>query len=327
MIQSFNHPFIQSSSCWGITSGNAGMVAQVRALANMLGITAEMKVAQLHPLLAWLPNVVLAPFAPLWLGKGGDALTPPYPDMVISCGRRAAMVALGLKKRAPRTTKFIHIQDPHLAPTNFDAVVAMEHDALFGSNVISTRYALHQITASTLHDAAQQWQGRFAAYPKPYVSVLLGGSTNKYHLSAKAMQHAITALQQLLQRADVSLLITPSRRTGAQNIAMLQSAFAGNPRVYVYDLLGDNPYLGMLALADWLVVSNDSVNMMSEARATGKPLYILPFTGHQNTKPARFSRMLVEEGSARLLDGRLERWSYASADDRVDLVQQLKVLL
>jgi len=222
---------------WGITPGNAGMQAQVRALAGALGETPVMKNVDIRKSFAWIPNVVAAPFrrfiVPYFIDAKSDAPTLPYPDIIISCGRRGALVAMGLRHAMPMT-KFIHIQDPQVSSRYFDLVIAMEHDKITGPNVIKTRYALHSITPDVLRVAAEKFAPRFAGYAKPLVAVLLGGSTNKYQFGKEAMAQVIMQLQQLLQRMEGTLLITPSRRTGEENVAMLRGAFAENPRVYVY---------------------------------------------------------------------------------------------
>lgn len=209
---------------------------------------------------------------------------------------------------------------------HFDLIVAMEHDAITGDNVIKTPFALHAITKEKLAEAEKQFAKRFSLYPKPYVAVLLGGSTNKYKLNAKAMASITKSLQQLTNTMQGSLLITPSRRTGDANTKQLLAAFprARDSRVYVYDGVGDNPYLGMLAMANTIIVTNDSVNMMSEAAATGKPLYILPLPGHKDTKPARFAEKLVSSGVARLLSDKLESWSYPASGNMEQLAKDVK---
>ena len=261
-------------SCWGLTSGQAGMAAQVRALALALKLTPQMKTVDIRKAFTYLPNEIYLPFrkviVPYLLAPKSDSLLPPYPELVISCGRRAALVAMGLRQYAP-DTKFIHIQDPHLPSNYFDVVIAMQHDKITG---------------------------------------LLGGSTNKYTLTSAGMQQIISSLQELLSRTQGCLLITPSRRTGEKNISTLRDVFAGNPRVYIYDFTAENPYLGLLARADFIVVTNDSVNMMSEAQATGKPIYILPLPEHTNTKPSRFAEKLISDGIAKTISYPLEKWIY-----------------
>jgi uncharacterized protein len=314
-------------TCWGLTSGNAGMIAQVKALALALGLEPHMKQVDLKPLVAWVPNSVLCSLRSHILSHGVDAksdlLAAPYPDVVISCGRRAAAVAMALRVVAPKT-KFIHIQDPKAPAQYFDLVVAMEHDNITGINVIKVPYALHTITPERLQESTSQWAPHFISYAKPHVAVLLGGSTNKYTFSASAMAQLVLSLQKLLQNIEGSLLITPSRRTGDDNITMLRNSFAGNPRVYIYDFVEPNPYMGLLALADTIVVTNDSVNMMSEARATGKPIYILPLSGHDHTKPARLAQKLVHDGVARMFNGKAEQWSYPLVDEMRALAQEVR---
>lgn len=277
----------------GITDGSAGMVAQIVALAEALGLQAEMKVISIPKPLRYLPNLIFDffPFLYSFL-PAFPSLKPEAQTLIISCGRKAALVAASLRKQA-KNTKVIHIQDPQMSPDNFDLVVAMAHDKIIGENVIKTKFALHNITPEKLAVAAQKFAPVFASYPKPQIAVLLGGSTNKYTLTPARMQALIAALQQV----QGSLLITTSRRTGADNIASLKAAFAGNSKVYIYDATDkqENPYMGLLACADEIIVTNDSVNMMTEAYMTEKNVTILPLLGHKNTKPAKFAEMIQKE--------------------------------
>jgi mitochondrial fission protein ELM1 len=279
--------------CWGITDGSAGMVAQVRALTECLELSPEMKIISLPKWLRFFPNMVFD-FSPFLYSLLPCPLVD-YPDIIISCGRKAALFSAKIKRKNSQI-KNVHIQDPQMLPCNFarnfDLIIAMAHDKIIGENVIKTNFALHSISAEKLAIARLKFAPIFADYPTPHIAVLLGGSTNKYTLTAERMQLFIADLQEKLAKTQGSLLITPSRRTGAENIATLNKAFAGNKRVYIYDLSSENPYLGLLACADEIIVSNDSVNMMSEAYATGKKVTILPLSGHKNTKPANFAEML-----------------------------------
>jgi mitochondrial fission protein ELM1 len=309
--------------CWGITDGSAGMEAQVKALGHALGLVPQMKRITVAAPWAWLPNACYASplktlLVPYFLAEGKEELAAPYPDLVISCGRKGAMVAMGLRSRIKEGgTKFIHIQDPQVDSRQFDIVVAMEHDHIHGPNVLKTRFALHTITPPLLDKLKSQYAPRFASYPDPKTVVLIGGSTNKYTLTGGAMMRLITTLQSVASHVPGSLLITPSRRTSNDHIDMLKATFAGNERVYIYEGGGENPYLGLLALAQTLIVTNDSVNMMSEAAATGRPLYLLMLEGHVDTKPARFAEALIRDGIARPLTGRLVSWGYHNIGDEM----------
>ncbi len=334
------------ATCWGFAA-STGMSMQVRALAESLGMDVQIKDVQVKPPFVWLPNSLYAAglsrlVIPHFLTEDSDAMHAPWPDVVISCGRRPAMIAMGLKhvilsgakdldsSASPQNnkkTKFIHIQDPHVSPANFDAVVAMNHDRIEGSNVIKAQYALHTITQEKLWAAQQKFQPIFASYPKPYIAVLLGGSTNKYKLTLSAMQDLISRLRLVQAKAAGTLLITISGRTGDINTRILKDVFGDNRRVHIYDGLGENPYMGMLALAESIFVTNDSVNMMSEAAATGKPLFILPFAGHANTKPARFADGLITSGVARLWTGSWDRWSYNAGDEMQRIAEKIRAII
>lgn len=316
---------------WGVTDGSAGTVAQVKALAAVLGYTPVMKTVQVKKPYVWLPNTAYDGICKKILPRAidpHDSLSAPWPDVIISCGRRGALAALAIKQMAEKI-RLVHIHDPQMSARHFDAIIAMQHDKIVAPNVIKTRFALHNITPGILAEAKEKFTKRFSGHAKPYVAVLLGGSTNKYKLTKTRMADIIAALQRLAGSVPGSLLVTASRRTGYDNLQALLAVFPRmrDSKVYVYDGVGDNPYLGMLALAEYIVVSNDSVNMMSEAVATGKPVYILRLPGHQDTKPARFAEMLITEGFARVLEGRLEMWNYPASDEMKKISEAVRPLL
>lgn len=318
--------------CWGITDGKAGTKSQVQALAIALGLHPEMKKFPLKRPWCWLPNSMytgsLKNFViPYFLDSRRDSMAAPWPEVVISCGRRAAIAAMGLKAHLIKQkvhADFIHVQDPMVEPENFDLIVAMAHDTIEGKNVVKTPFALHSITKASLDEAARRYDHTFSHFPAPRVTVLLGGSTNKYTLTQEGMARILAVLKRMLDNTNYSLLITPSRRTGSTNIEMLTKTFADNKRVYIYDQVVENPYLGMLALADALLVTNDSVNMMSEAYASGKPIYILPLPDHEGTKPAKFADMLIKAQIARPLSPTIESWKYASGNEMEKLVAEIR---
>lgn len=318
--------------CWGIAT-NAGMQAQVRALGEAIGAEVEMKDFRVMRPFVWLPNGVFAAglrrvVVPYLLTRDSERVAGKRPQLVISCGRRSAITAMGLRSRKSfAKTRFIHIQDPYVNPKNFDMVVAMEHDHIAGDNVLHTHFALHSITPEKLEVAAAHFAPFFEAYPKPYVAVLLGGSTNKYKLLPERMREVIANLRAMLVSMSGSLLITVSPRTGKENIDKLKEAFNHEPRVYIYDGTGDNPYMGMLGLASSIVVSNDSVNMMTEAAATGKPLYLLQLPKHDHTKPAMFAEKIKQIGIARLWSASWEHWDYDAGKEMRDLGQTVKQYL
>jgi mitochondrial fission protein ELM1 len=167
----------------------------------------------------------------------------------------------------------VQILDPRIAPNRFDAVVAPQHDGLSAANVITTLGALHDVDADWLQRARARFSA-FAELPTPRIGVLIGGPH-----AAQALDDAwIDALRRRLaewpQAAGGSFLVSTSRRTPVACARRLREVFAAWPgRFWGGAEYGENPYAGILAWADRIVVSADSVNMISEACATGKPVH------------------------------------------------------
>jgi mitochondrial fission protein ELM1 len=114
----------------------------------------------------------------LWflpLAATEPTLSPPWPDLVIGCGRNAAMPALAIRRASGGRTLAAQIQDPGIGRREFDLLVVPEHDRLRGPQVIVTRGAVHRVTRARL--AAER--DRFPALtvlPRPILSVLVGGA-------------------------------------------------------------------------------------------------------------------------------------------------------
>lgn len=313
---------------WGITGGEGGVASQVQGVLSALGLPYLLKSSQRREPFVWLP-MAFYDGAFRQLTPKSDPLEAPWPAAVVTSGRRSAPLGLAIKAASGGVTKAIHLTDPRACRLQFDLIVAMEHDRTPGPNVVRTHFALHRVTKQTLAEAGPQWEAKFARLPRPWIAVLLGGSTNRYTLTDTAMRQLVDRLQETLQSTPGSLLITPSRRTGEANVALLRETFASDPRVFLHDMKGDNPYMGMLALADHIVVTDDSVNMISEACFTGKPVHILAMAGQQETrpKPLQFARRMVEEGIARPLSLPLETWRYPVVDEMQRVTDAIRRLL
>jgi mitochondrial fission protein ELM1 len=275
-------------TAWAITTGEAGMRTQARGLAGAVADRVIEKIAPKGWLQRWFDTSTI------------DAFAPPWPDILITCGRRSARFGITLRKRMPASVVTIHIQDPRARADAFDFIVAMEHDRIpVGGNVIKVATALHDLTPASLVGEADAWRARLAAYGRPLTGVMIGGSTARQAFTLWHGHQLLTGLRRL-RAAGISLAIVPSRRTPGAVNEMLNHAFADDPEVFHWDLAGDNPYRAVLALADRLVVTSDSVSMISEALATSSPVEIFDFgTAHYG----RFLDRMTERGWARRFEG------------------------
>ena len=111
----------------------------------------------------------------------------------------------------------------------------------------------------------------------------------------------------------VGLALTPSRRTSPEARAALRQAILPGGG-WMWDGTGGNPYFGLLALADAIVVTEDSVSMVSEAAATAAPVLLAGLPG-RSRRIRLFNRYLQEDGRVRPFTGRLETWPVTPMDD------------
>ncbi len=242
-------------------------------------------------------------------------LAPPWPDLVISCGGKGAALSAAIKTASGGTAHAVHILKPRIDARHLDAVIVPRHDGVTGPNVIVTRTALTPVTAATISSGAKRWRDVLGALPRPLIAVLVGGSNDRFQLTPEGARKLGEALRDVAKRHGAGLAITTSRRTGSANETALRAAVSG-PGTYFWDGTGDNPFFGLLALADAIVVTEDSVSMTSEACATGKPVYIAGLEG-ESRRIRRFHEMLQQDGITRPFTGtlELEPWSYVPPDD------------
>lgn len=279
------------------------MRSQAIGLGEALGVPFEEKVIETQ-----LPFSLLPPFIlpePKWAIKNADkVLSPPWPDLVITCGRRSMFAALAIRDASQAKTKLVHIQNPMGASTAFDLVVAMRHDGVTGKNVFVIDTALHRVTPVKLVDGARAWRERFASLPRPLVGVILGGRNRAYRFTPEIADHMISQLQDLQHSMHVGIAITTSRRTEPEIVERFKSFADRNHGVMIWSGDGENPYFGILGLADMLIVTEDSVSMVSEAIATGKPVATVPLKGKAD-RHGSFIQTMIKCGAVVRFDGRI----------------------
>jgi len=313
--------FLPISSCWVVTEGLIGLQNQAIGLAQALG-------------LAFVLKEVRKPKG-LWhlLSPGRHDFTPPWPDILISCGRQSGPVSAAIRRASENKTFTVHIQDPFMDPGQFDVVIVPAHDKLRGRNVLVTQGSIHHVSMEKLISAAGHFRPLLASLPRPLISVLVGGKNRHQNFSDASSHDFARKLLAAAKSTGGGLAITFSRRTGAENEAILRQQLSGIPS-YIWEDTGENPYLGLLALADVIIVTSDSVSMISEACSTGKPVYIYELPHGRHTRHSvllpdtrrssqlfgggrhkQFCESLIKNGTARLFSGTVEIWKNTPLDE------------
>src|SRR5216683_635952 len=219
---------------------------------------------------------------------------------------------LSIRRAGGGHTLAAQIQDPQFGRDEFDMLFVPEHDRLRGPRIVLTSGAIHRVTPERLAAERRRFPA-LDALARPVLGVLIGGANRTYRLDLRRLGEIAEMIAAALRRTGGSAVVTPSRRTGEPGLAVLRERLAGLPGA-IWDGAGDNPYYAYLATADALLVTADSVSMVSEAAATGKPVHILGLDGG-DAKFARFHETMRKAGITRPFTGEIERWSYKPPDD------------
>jgi mitochondrial fission protein ELM1 len=283
----------------------AGLQAQAMGLAEAAGLSPPI-----------VELVAKFPFSRMPAAMWPDALratgitAPAEPGLALTVGGVGGAVGAALRRAGHQV---VQIQNPRLALKKFDLVIANQHDEINGSNVIIVRTALHRATQARLKAEREIWLPRFAHLPRPLVAALVGGSNGRFRLEQAEGEALARDLAGVMHRDKAGVMVTPSRRT-PEPVRQALAKHLGPLGAWIWDMQGENPYFGMLACADMIVATVDSISMVSEAVATHAPVLLAELPG-KSRRIDLFLRSLKEAGRARPFAGRLEYWPVLPLDD------------
>lgn len=285
---------------WLVTGYRAGERSQILALAEALGWPFELKELSYRKYEFRTSLLRGSDLRGIRLQQS-SALAPPWPDLVISAGMRNEPVGRWIRAQAGGRTRLVHIGRPWARPENFDLLITTPQYRLAQrDNILHNTTTLHRATPDRLGAQAERWRAHYARLPRPYVGVVLGGNSGPYTLGPRSAAHIARQVNRLAGERGASLLITSSARTSPRALEAFSAALDRPFDLYRWRP-GDagNPYYGILGLSDALVVTADSISMLSEACATAKPVYMAAMGGYgypmQSATPApvdfRFSAL------------------------------------
>jgi uncharacterized protein len=306
-------------STWIVTEGLKGTENQCLGVAEALGVDPIVKRIQLNE-----PWKTLSPYLGFersrTFSEAGDAIDPPWPDLLIASGRKSIAAARYIKKSSGGRCFTVQIQDPRIGREDFDLLVVPEHDPARGRNILVTSATPNRITSARLDEARAEFL-QFAALPAPRVAVLIGGTAGKQVLTSDMMRRLASQLRALDQSGH-GLMVTTSRRTGVGNTAILKAELR-DTRAYIWDEKSANPYFGLLAWADAVIVTSESMSMISEAATAGKPVYIVTLGGGK-ARHLKMQQNLRLRGAIRDFDGRIEKWQYPPLNDAEAVAEEIR---
>lgn len=260
---------------WVLLGHKAGDNHQVLALAESLGVPFETRHLRYRPT-ELASNLLLGPNLQGIRPESRARLHPPWPRLVITAGRRNEPVARWIRTQADHPVRLVHVGRPWADPAEFDLIVTTPQYRLAGrDNVIQVALPLQRAEGPPGDALLGAWADRLAGLPRPWIAVLVGGTSGMYQLDPAKADRLAAAVSALAASLGGALLVSTSPRTPPAAAARLRAGLTVPHSFYDWRADDpDNPYRAFLALADRLVVTGESVSMLAEACATRRPVYI-----------------------------------------------------
>ncbi|NDF11817.1 MAG: nucleoside-diphosphate sugar epimerase [Proteobacteria bacterium] len=285
---------------WVLCDDRPGNSNQALGVAEALELPYAVKRIAYSPS-ANLPNFLsLNALSRLDAAKS-DRLEAPWPDLVISAGRRAAPIARYIKSQSRGNSRIVQIMWPGFPTYGVDMIVVPEHDRVhLNRNIVRVPGAPHRLNEDILEREGKMWEKTLSEVKKPYVALLIGGSTRKRDFTPEHASEVAQMASMLAISMDASLLISTSRRTSDESERVLKRQITAP--FYFHDWRKANnrmnPYIAFLALADAIVVTGDSLSMCTEACSVGKPVLIYSPKDLSAKKHQRLHKLLFDKGYA-----------------------------
>jgi len=293
-----------------LTEGYHGMISQVEGLAKALNADFQHKIVRLN----WLWNYIppkLSPVSSLILKDKQYIAENEKFDLIISCGRKSVIPSIFFKRKDKKIFT-IHIQDPKVSFSNFDLIVAPEHDKLKGENIIASKGAIHYITKSEIEKAKPYLIDKIQN--KKIVSLILGGPNKYYSFSNEELTKIFREVKSNFISHGYKAIIIPSMRTPKRIIDLAINEFLIDG--FVVNSVDKQAYLSSLAIADCIVVTCDSTSMISEAATSVKPIFVAHMQPKRNNyRFKKFYQLFRELGVTKNLGEKVENWTYNSFNE------------
>ncbi len=296
---------------WILADDRPGTFSQSVGLAEEIGL--EYKIIKLdYSFFSILPNCFLSTSSLRISRKTKKTISELnyLPKIIISAGRRCAPIALYLQKKSEGQIKIIQIMNPNLNFKKFDFVILPKHDKIKSDNLpnlITTIGSLTKINDKIIESERQKFSAEFANISKTKIALLLGGSSKKTKFKKDSAIKLAKIASKVGKKMDAVLLILNSRRTDEEISVALKENLNCDFKFFDWkENTQRNPYLAIISYADFFIATGDSVSMISECGAMGKPLYIFDEENISSNKHRKFHQNLFAENYAKKLEDQTE---------------------
>jgi len=265
---------------WVILSDKRGDNGQVETIVDALPWPVEHKYVQMRPEYVLGKPRYRPSLDHLDLSRC-DPLEAPWPDLIITVGRRPSMAALWVRKQSGNKTKIVLVGKPSGHMLDFSLVIASAENQMPPMhNFLPTILPLMRVQPEEVASQALAWQERFAGLRRPLIAMLVGGETNPFIMNRQVANDLVTTARWIVEELGGTPYVTTSRRTTPEVVEVLRRDLPAQAVFYEWTVdASDNPYRALLGSADGFIVTADSVSMMVEVIYLHKPLALFPLPG------------------------------------------------
>ncbi len=311
---------------WALLDDRMGSVGQAKGIILALGDLVNVEEKKIvYTRWAKLPNYLKGRSLIGVNKKESSHLDAPWPDLVLSISRRTTPIARWIKKQSDEKTKIIQLMHPgNCGLKDLDLVIVSEHDAKKskGGNFFFITGCPHRVSKEAILQAKEKWAPIFSKLPKPWLSVIIGGSIKGRPFSLENAQKLGQEIKNIHQKIGGSILISTSRRTGTEAEEVIMAELKDIPAyTYLWGEKKENPIMGFYACGDKIIVTGDSVSMASEACGSGNPVLIFEGRDWLTAKHKRFISSLYAKGYAIAVED--EKALVFTPQERLDPAQKI----
>ena len=255
---------------WALTGARVGDNAQVVQFAEALGFEVR-EVPLDYGGLRMLPNWLLGGTLATLSSAARSRIQPPWPDLIIGAGQRSVPVARWIKRQSGGKARLVFLGRPRSPLAWFDLVITTPQYGLPPEDNVKV-VALPYPRSPDAADDLGEWPAKWRDVRRPLTAVLIGGSSTPYRLD----KASIEGLVDQAAAAGGHVVFATSPRTSVAEADLLEELVNDAAEVWRWAPETPNPYRVLLQLADQFVVTEDSVSMIADACATGKPVSVAP---------------------------------------------------
>jgi mitochondrial fission protein ELM1 len=297
---------------WALVDDIAGHRNQVIGVAEALGLPYTIKKIAYNDT-AKMPNILKGANLKTLDKKLSDNLSAPFPDVIISAGRKGVPIIKYIKKQAKKQERkkvfACQIMWPGFPANGLDLIAVPAHDNLpkiikNSKKTLITHGAPNLVNSQFLQQEYKIWSRTLGDLPRPKIAVLLGGNSKKIKFSMEDANKISKQLVKMMNRLNGSVYIATSRRTEKEfgDFVFYETKRKVGLNIFYHNYNESktkaNPYYALLEAADIIIITADSISMCSEACSTGKPVFIYQPENTNSSKHKKFIEGLFKQNYA-----------------------------